>query len=117
MASIASLGLPGLAGFWGEMLAMLGAWSPAAALSRSLFLVLMAVAGLGTVLTALYFVAMLRRVDFGTVPDTWRDGAVAGALAAELAAWVPLVILALAVGVWPRLVLSVTDAAVHGLLG
>ncbi len=115
VASIASLGMPGLAGFWGEMLAMLGAWSPAAALSRSLFLVLMAVAGLGTVLTALYFVAMLRRVDFGIVPDRWRDGVIADALPAELAAWVPLVALALAVGVWPRLVLGVTDAAVHGL--
>ena len=115
VASIASLGLPGLAGFWGEMLAMLGAWSPAAALSRSFFLVLMAVAGLGTVLTALYFVAMLRRVDFGVVPDRWRDGAIADALPAELAAWVPLTALALAVGVWPRLVLGVTDAAVHGL--
>ena len=115
VASIASLGLPGLAGFWGEMLAMLGAWSPAAALSRPLFLVLMAFAGLGTVLTALYFVAMLRRVDFGIVPDRWRDGVVADALPAELAAWVPLTALALAVGVWPRLVLGVTDAAVHGL--
>jgi NADH-quinone oxidoreductase subunit M len=114
-ASIASLGLPGLAGFWGEMLAMLGAWSPAAALSRPLFLVLMAVAGLGTVLTALYFVAMLRRVDFGVVPDRWRDGAIADVLPAELAAWVPLIVLALAVGIWPRLVLGVTDAAVHGL--
>jgi NADH-quinone oxidoreductase subunit M len=115
VASIASLGLPGLAGFWGEMLAMLGAWSPAAALSRPFFLVLMAVAGLGTVLTALYFVAMLRRVDFGIVPERWRDGVIADALPAELAAWVPLTALALAVGVWPRLVLGVTDAAVHGL--
>src|SRR4051812_13678888 len=115
-ASIASLGLPGLAGFWGEMLAMLGAWSPAAALSRPLFLVLMAVAGVGTVLTTLYFVTMLRRVDFGVVLDNWRDGAVADAMPAELAAWVPLIALALAVGLWPRLVLGVTDAAVHGLL-
>ena len=115
-ASIASLGLPGLAGFWGEMLAMLGAWSPAAALSRPLFIVLMAGAGLGTVLTALYFLAMLRRVDFGIVPDRWRDGAIADALPGELVAWVPLTALALAVGLWPRLVLSLSDAAVHGLL-
>jgi NADH-quinone oxidoreductase subunit M len=114
-ASIASLGLPGLAGFWGEMLAMLGAWTPAAALSRPLFLVLMAVAGVGTVLTALYFVAMLRRVDFGLVTDRWRDGAIADVVPGEFVAWVPLVMLAVAVGLWPRLVLGVTDAAVHGL--
>jgi len=114
-ASIASLGLPGLAGFWGEMLAMLGAWSPAAALSRSLFLTLMAVAGLGTILTALYFVAMLRRVDFGVVTDRWREGAIADVLPGEFVAWVPLVLLAVAVGLWPSLVLGVTNAAVHGL--
>ncbi len=114
-ASIASLGLPGLAGFWGEMLAMLGAWSPGAALSRPLFLVLMALAGLGTVLTAFYFVAMLRRVDFGVVPERWREGAIADALPLELLAWLPLTLLAVAVGLWPRLVLGVTDAAVHGL--
>src|SRR5207248_8921913 len=27
--SIASLGLPGLAGFWGEFLALVGSWNPA----------------------------------------------------------------------------------------
>ncbi len=39
-AAVASLGLPGLAGFWGEMLAMLGAFQPAAGLHRGPFLVL-----------------------------------------------------------------------------
>ena len=115
-ASIASLGLPGLAGFWGEMLAMLGAWSPAAALSRPLFIVLMALAGLGTVLTALYFLAMLRRVDFGLVTDRWREAAIGDAVSAELVAWVPLTALALTVGLWPRLVLGVSESAVQGLL-
>ena len=115
-AAIASLGLPGLAGFWGEMLAMLGAYRPDPALSRPLFLVLMAVAGVGTVLTAVYFLAMLRRVTFGLVPDQWRDRPLRDVLASDLAAWVPLTVLAVAIGVWPRLVLGVTDAAVHGLL-
>jgi NADH-quinone oxidoreductase subunit M len=115
-AAIASLGLPGLAGFWGEMLAMLGAWSPAAALSRPLFIVLMAVAGAGTILTAVYFLAMLRRVDFGVVTARWREAPIPDAVAADLVAWVPLTVLALSIGVWPRLVLGVSDAAVRGLL-
>jgi NADH-quinone oxidoreductase subunit M len=115
-AAVASLGLPGLAGFWGEMLAMLGAYSPAPALSRPLFLVLMAVAGVGTVLTVVYFLAMLRRVDFGLVTSRWRDVAVPDVAASDLLAWVPLVVLALAVGVWPRLVLGVGAAAVNGVL-
>jgi NADH-quinone oxidoreductase subunit M len=115
-AAIASLGLPGLAGFWGEMLAMLGSYRPDPALSRSLFLVLMAIAGVGTVLTTAYFLAMLRRVTFGLVPDEWRERPMRDVLASDVAAWVPLTVLAVAIGVWPRLVLGVSDAAVRGLL-
>ncbi|MEW9553907.1 NuoM family protein [Nonomuraea sp. NPDC050783] len=64
-ASIASLGLPGLAGFWGEMLALLGAFQPAGGLPRGLFLAYMAIGGLGAVLTAAYFLVMLSRVTHG----------------------------------------------------
>jgi NADH-quinone oxidoreductase subunit M len=116
VTSIASLGLPGLAGFWGEMLAMLGAWHPAAGLSRPLFVTTMALAGLGTVLTAAYFVQMLRRVDFGVTSAEWRAVPLSALRSVEAAAWVPLVVLTLAIGVWPALVLGVGDAAVHGLL-
>nr|WP_308210484.1 NADH-quinone oxidoreductase subunit M [Actinomadura luzonensis] len=64
-ASIASLGLPGLAGFWGEMLALLGAFRPADGLPRGLFLTYMVIGGLGAVLTAAYFLVMLSRVTHG----------------------------------------------------
>jgi NADH:ubiquinone oxidoreductase subunit 4 (subunit M) len=37
-------------------------------------------------------------------------------LASDVAAWVPLTVLAVAIGVWPRLVLGLSDAAVRGLL-
>ena len=116
-AAIASLGLPGLAGFWGEMLAMLGSYHPASSLSRPLFLVLMAIAGAGTVLTAIYFLAMLRRLAFGIVGERWREHALRDVVAADLVAWTPLVVLAVCIGVWPRLVLGVSEAAVRGLLG
>jgi NADH-quinone oxidoreductase subunit M len=114
--AIASLGLPGLAGFWGEMLSMLGAYQPAAALTRPLFLVLMVVAGIGTVLTTLYFLAMLRRVDFGVVTERWREAPLRDAVATDLVAWVPLVVLAVAIGLWPKLVLGISETAVNGLL-
>ncbi|MFI7637429.1 NuoM family protein [Nonomuraea sp. NPDC049400] len=64
-AAIASLGLPGLAGFWGEMLALFGAFQPANGLPRALFLTYMVIGGLGAVLTAAYFVVMLSRVTHG----------------------------------------------------
>jgi NADH-quinone oxidoreductase subunit M len=115
-AAVASLGLPGLAGFWGEMLAMLGSYQPAATLSRPLFVVLMALAGIGTVLTAVYFLAMLRRLTFGLLPDVWRDRPLRDVLAVDLVAWVPLVVLALAIGVWPKLILAMSEPVVRGLL-
>ncbi|GAA4952875.1 NADH-quinone oxidoreductase subunit M [Nonomuraea thailandensis] len=64
-ASIASLGLPGLAGFWGEMLVLFGAFQPANGLPRGLFLTYMVIGGLGAVLTAAYFLVMLSRVTHG----------------------------------------------------
>ncbi|MGW1835781.1 complex I subunit 4 family protein [Streptomyces sp. NPDC002067] len=67
-AAVASLGIPGLAGFWGEMLAMFGAFHPAPGLSRPAFLTFMALAGLGTLLTAAYLLLVVRRVCMGATP-------------------------------------------------
>lgn len=116
-ASVASLGLPGLAGFWGEMLAMLGAFRPAAGLSRPLFLVLMAAAGLGTVLTAAYLLGMLRRITLGVPPARWQDVRRPDVSALELVTWVPLVALIVVLGLYPRPLLAVTNATVGGLIG
>jgi NADH-quinone oxidoreductase subunit M len=124
-AAVASLGLPGLAGFWGELLTLLGAFDPAAALHRPYFLVLMAIAGLGTLLTAVYLLVMLRRVAMGESGPRWAQPAAgAGApialmdvRAIEWASWVPLVLLILLAGLWPRVLLAVTDPAVRALLG
>lgn len=116
-AAVASLGLPGLAGFWGEMLAMLGAFRPAPTLSRPLFLTLMVLAGVGTVLAAAYLLLLLRRLTTGTVTSRWREVRYADVGAVELAVVTPLVVLTVALGLYPRLVFGFTDLAVHGLLG
>ena len=60
-AAIASLGLPGLAGFWGEAFAVV------ASLGRNqpLWTVLGVLAAVGGVLTAAYFLRMLRQVTHG----------------------------------------------------
>jgi NADH-quinone oxidoreductase subunit M len=117
LAAVASLGLPGLAGFWGEMLAMLGAYHPAPGLGRGLFLAFMAVAGVGAVLTAAYFLGMLRRVTQGTVLPAWRAISIRDVTAAEFAVCAPLVLGVVVVGLWPGALLGVTDAAVRHLLG
>ncbi|HSV68428.1 MAG TPA: NADH-quinone oxidoreductase subunit M [Mycobacteriales bacterium] len=116
LACVASLGLPGLAGFWGEALALLAAFRPDAALSGVLFAVLLAVAAVGTALTAAYFLRLLRELVTG--PDVSRvDGTAADAGRLELAAWVPLVLLAVLIGLYPALVLGLTDEPVRALLG
>ena len=65
MCAMASLGLPGLAGFWGEFPAILSAYSPAPGLSKPLFRTLMVIAALGTVLAAGYLLWLFQRVAFG----------------------------------------------------
>ena len=116
--AIASLGLPGLAGFWGEMLALLGSYEPNAQLNQTLFRVLMVGGGVGTVLTAGYFLWMLQRVNLGRVPEKYRESrGIFDVASLEWIAWVPLLILILVTGIYPKLVLGVTDDAVQKLLG
>jgi NADH-quinone oxidoreductase subunit M len=112
-AAVASLGLPGLAGFWGEMLALLGAYQPSAGLDVGAYRALMVLGGLGTVLAAAYLLRMVRRVNQG-VP---AGPAVPDASALELAAWGPLVALVVVLGIAPGLLLGLTDPAVRLLSG
>jgi NADH-quinone oxidoreductase subunit M len=116
LASIASLGLPGLAGFWGEVLAMLAAWNPAAGLPLPLFRTLAVVGGIGTLLTAGYLLWMVKRVNLGEVPERWsgRQSGLGDVSPVEHAAWSPLVVLIVALGLAPGLVLGVTNPAVTG---
>src|ERR671914_3074815 len=116
--AIASLGLPGLAGFWGEVLALLGSYQPGAGLSQELFRVLMVGGGIGTVLTAGYFLWTIQRVNLGKVPDKFEDGkGIFDVRPLEWYAWAPLLVLILAAGIFPKLVLGVTDEAVTALMG
>ncbi|GAA2606141.1 NADH-quinone oxidoreductase subunit M [Actinomadura fulvescens] len=116
-ASIASLGLPGLAGFWGEMLALLGAYRPHGDLPRETFVTFMAVGGLGAVLTAAYFLRMLAKITHGPPSEAVAARQVAGISVYEYAAWTPLIVLTLLVGLWPKALLEVTTAPVRALLG
>ncbi|HSX96714.1 MAG TPA: NADH-quinone oxidoreductase subunit M [Streptomyces sp.] len=116
-AAVASLGLPGLAGFWGEMLALFGAFEPAEGLSRPAFLTFMTIAAFGTLLTAAYLLIVVRRVCMGAVPQDQQDGPrLADVQMYEFAAWTPLVALTVLAGLWPAALLGLTDPAVQQLL-
>ena len=117
-AAVASVGLPGLAGFWGEMLVLLGAYDPAPALPRPFFLVLMALGGLGVVLTTAYFARLLRRVAQGSSFQAWRDAVLLGdATRHELAVWAPVVVFVVLLGLWPAWLLEASTPVVRTLLG
>jgi NADH-quinone oxidoreductase subunit M len=110
--AMASLGLPGLAGFWGEFPAILSAYQPAAGLNVNLFRAYMVVASLGTVLAAGYLLWMLQRVAFGTPKEEWKDAHIHDMHVPEYIAWVPLLLLIVALGVYPNLLFRVTNGAV-----
>ncbi|HEX5769982.1 MAG TPA: NADH-quinone oxidoreductase subunit M, partial [Nocardioidaceae bacterium] len=68
-AAMASLGLPGLAGFWGEMLAIRAAVDQAAALPEVTYRWLAFIAALGVILTSAYFLAVMRGMLQGPTAD------------------------------------------------
>src|SRR5438105_3970443 len=70
--AMASLGLPGLAGFWGEFPSILSSYQPAAGLSEPLFRVYMVVAAVGTVFAAGYLLWLLQRIAFGIPQQEWE---------------------------------------------
>jgi NADH-quinone oxidoreductase subunit M len=113
--AIASLGLPGLAGFWGEVMALLSSFRPAGGLSVGLFRAFMIAGGVGTILTAGYFLWMLQRVNMGVLPDRWKEERLQDVAAIEWVSWVPLLLGIFILGVFPRLVFGVTNEAVAGL--
>jgi NADH-quinone oxidoreductase subunit M len=117
--AIASLGLPGLAGFWGEVMALLSAFQPNPQLLAdqvTLFRVLMIAGGIGTILTAGYFLWMLQRVNMGTMPERWREHRLGDIFAIEWLSWTPLLILILALGLFPRVIFGISQEAVNGIM-
>jgi NADH-quinone oxidoreductase subunit M len=110
--SMASLGLPGLAGFWGEFPAILSAYNPAEGLNVGLYRFYMFVAALGTVLAAAYLLWLFQRTSFGTPKEEFAHEHVHDAHAAEWIAWLPLLVLIVLLGFLPVLVFGMTDDAV-----
>jgi NADH-quinone oxidoreductase subunit M len=108
--SMASLGLPGLAGFWGEFPAILAAYDPAPGLSVGLFRTYMVIAAIGTVLAAGYLLWLLQRTAFGTPPEEFaNDDHIHDTVFTEWVAWTPLLILIVVLGFLPGIIFDVTN--------
>lgn len=109
----ASMGLPGLAGFWGEIGAILAAWSPAEGRPTGWFQLYAVLAAVGGALAVAYSARVLREVWSGDrveprIPDAVRT---------ERYAVQVLGLLVLVLGVLPHLLLLVTDPATVAVIG
>src|SRR4051794_9780362 len=113
--AMASLGLPGLAGFWGEFPAILSAFSPAPGLNEGLFRGYMVVAAVGTVFAAGYLLWMYQRTAFGTPTDEFEHAHIHDVHVPEWLAWVPLLALILLLGILPGLLFHITDGPVQAV--
>jgi NADH-quinone oxidoreductase subunit M len=113
-AAIASLGLPGLAGFWGEAFAVVAAFER----GGPLWITLGVLAAAGAALAAAYFLRLLRRVTHGpATPAVAALGPAARLGPGELVAWSPLVALTLVVGLIPSLMLTYSTDSIAAFVG
>jgi NADH-quinone oxidoreductase subunit M len=115
--AMASLGLPGLAGFWGEFPAILSAYHPAAGLLVNVFRAYMVIAAIGTVFAAGYLLWLFQRIAFGEPAAEFaaghgHDEDIHDVNKFEWIAWTPLLIAIVVFGVYPQLMFKVLDPAV-----
>src|SRR5439155_17712318 len=104
--TMSSIGLPGLNGFVGEVLVLLGAYSFDGPGMRLNGPVLVWCAIGGVILGAWYMLTLTKQVFFGPVHEPHHEGhgPVPDLTGREWAALVPIAALCLAIGVYPKAV-------------
>ena len=105
LALLASMGLPGLAQFVGEFQTLLGAYE-----RWGLFVLF---ASLGILVTATFTLRVIAAMFTGELDERWKG--VRDLDGRELAAAVPLAILTVALGIFPSLVLGLTDTTIRAM--
>ncbi len=107
IVTLSSIGLPGLNGFVGEFLILLGAfrWSPRAAV----------LAATGVILSATYMLWMFQRVNYGPVSNE-KNARLRDLSAREWTILVPIVLAAILMGVLPNLFLRPIEPSVERML-
>lgn len=107
MCSLASFGLPGLSGFVGEFLSLIGAFP--------VFKVLTSISTIGLVITVGYFLYSLQRVLLGEINP--RCAKYTDMNAREILTLLPLMAITFIVGVYPEVILKFQETAVQTLIG
>jgi len=106
--AMGSLGLPGLGGFVSEFLVVRGAWP--------IFTLYTALAMIGLLITGAYILKALTKVLHGPLNEKWAQHKME-IDRREVLAVAPLLVLMLAIGVWPAWILEVINRTVVRLFG
>jgi NADH-quinone oxidoreductase subunit M len=104
--SLASLGLPGLAGFISEFLVFLG--------SFKIYTLITSFAILGVLITAAFFLWMIQRVLLGVFNEKYKD--LTDMDKREIISLSPLMFLALFIGLYPGPILKIINTATEKVL-
>ncbi len=108
IVTLSSIGLPGLNGFVGEFLVLLGTWQTSP--------VWTAVGALGVVLGAVYMLTLYRYLFFGDPNPRWSKAQLPDLTPMELVTLVPLVVLCFWIGLMPGTLLNLTEKPVAHVL-
>ncbi|WP_425391867.1 complex I subunit 4 family protein [Ekhidna sp.] len=106
----AGLGLPGLSGFVGELMVLMGAFG-----SNELSLWIGMLAILGIAISAAYFLWTIQRMFYGKyfVRESEWESRMFDLTAREKLMLIPLVILVIALGIYPRLLLDYSNETIE----
>ncbi|MGC1302078.1 MAG: NADH-quinone oxidoreductase subunit M [Caulobacteraceae bacterium] len=105
--TMGNVGLPGTSGFVGEFLTMTGAYG--ASTTTAL------IAATGVILSAVYALTLYRRVVFGELVNP-KLAAITDLDWREVVIFAPLVVGALALGIYPHFITDVTQTSVNHLI-
>ncbi len=104
--ALASLGLPGLSGFISEFLALLGSYQYSKLVTG--------LSTIGIILAAAYLLYMVQRVLLGKLNPKWAE--LSDINFREVLTLVPLMVLILGIGIYPRIILDYMIPTLDGLL-
>ena len=108
-SAMANLGLPGLAGFPAEFQVVSGSWP--------VFTLITALSMLGLLMTGAYVLKAIQKVLHGPVNrDLLHHAEMPDINRREIVALAPLLVLMLAIGVWPYWLMTVINGAVVNLM-
>jgi NADH-quinone oxidoreductase subunit M len=112
LVTLASIALPGMNGFIGEFLILIGGFGSATLNHARLFTT---IAATGVILSAVYMLWMFQRVNYGTVTNE-KNRRLPDLSAREWALMVPTVALAIFMGILPKVFLTPMEPAVVKIL-